>query len=181
MMQFLELVKIRQSDRNFSDKAVSRELMEKCVEASRLAPSACNSQPWRFIIVDEPELRLKVARETYNTIAPFNKFVMQAPVIAVIVIEKPKALAQIGGRIKDKDYYLFDIGITAEHFCLQAAEAGLGTCMIGWFNEKQIKKLLNIPAKRSVGLVIAVGYPEKTEKREKKRKPVSEILNYNTY
>jgi nitroreductase len=179
-MKFLELIKTRQSVRKYSPKPVEREKIERCIEAARLAPSACNSQPWKFIIVDDTELKKKVANETFSTIAPFNKFAIQAPVIIAIVMEKPSLLSQFGGRVKDKDFYLIDIGITAEHFCLQAAEEGLGTCMLGWFNEKNVLKLLDIPAKKRIGLLITLGYTA-DEPRKKIRKEIKEMSNYNKY
>jgi nitroreductase len=179
-MKLLELIKSRQSVRKYSDKPVEKEKIERCIEAARLAPSASNSQPWKFIVVDEPGLNAKVARETYNSIVPFNKFVMQAPVVIAIVMEKPNLLNQVGGRIKDRDFFLIDIGITAEHFCLQATEEGLGTCMLGWFNEKSVIKLLGIPAKKRIGLMIALGYAA-DEPRQKKRKSVTEICSFNKY
>lgn len=180
-MKFIDLVKLRQSVRKYSSKSVEREKIERCLESARLAPSACNSQPWYYIVIDEPILREKVARETYNNIAPFNKFAVEARLMVVIVMEKATALSQIGGRIKNKEYPLIDIGISAEHFCLQAAEEGLGTCMIGWFNEKRLMKLLNIPEKRSIGLIISVGYPDNDMIREKKRKTSDEISAFNQY
>jgi nitroreductase len=180
-MKFLELAEKRQSVRKYSNKAVEREKIDRCLKAAQLAPSACNSQPWHFIIVDEPSLREQLAKETYNTLVAFNKFAVQAPVLVVLVMEKPTAISQIGGRIKNRDFYLMDVGIGAEHFCLQAAEEGLGTCMMGWFNEKKMKKMLGIPDKRSIGLVITLGYPETEEIRPKKRKTVEEISQYNKY
>ncbi|MEI6852429.1 MAG: nitroreductase family protein [Bacteroidota bacterium] len=179
-MNFPELVKTRQSVRKYTTQAVEREKIERCIEAVRLAPSACNSQPWKFIIVDDTELKDRIAKETYNTVVAFNKFVKEAPVIAVIVMEKPTMISQIGGRIKDKDFYLIDIGIAAEHFCLQAAEEGLGTCMLGWFNEKKIAEILHIPKSKRIGLLITLGYSESTL-REKIRKSTVDILNYNRY
>jgi len=179
-MKFLELVNTRQSVRKYSDKAVEKEKIERCIEAARLAPSACNAQPWKFIVVDEPGLKEKVAKETFSTIAPFNKFTLQAPVIVAIVMEKPTMLSQFGGRIKDKDFYLIDIGITAEHFCLQAAEEGLGTCMLGWFNEKAVMKTLDISAKKRIGLLITLGYAA-DEPRKKIRKNKNEMCSYNKY
>jgi nitroreductase len=179
-MNFLELIKLRQSVRKYSDKPVEREKIERCIEAARLAPSACNAQPWKYIVIDEPELKEKVAKETFSTIAPFNKFALQAPVIVAIVMEKPNMLSQFGGRVKDKDFYLIDIGITAEHFCLQATEEGLGTCMLGWFNERVVLKLLNIPARKRIGLLITLGYAA-DKLRQKKRKEVKEMSNYNKY
>jgi nitroreductase len=180
-MKFIELATKRESVRKYTSQLVEREKIERCIEASRIAPSACNSQPWRFVVVDDPVLKQKVASETYNSLISFNKFVQNAPVVVVLVVEKPKIIAQIGGRLKNKDYFLYDIGIVAEHFCLQAAEENLGTCMLGWFNENSIKKLLNIPKNRSIGLLISLGYSENIETRQKIRKNLSDIYNYNSY
>ncbi len=181
-MNFQELIHQRQSVRKYRDKPVEKEKIEKLIESVHLAPSACNSQPWRLVIVDEPELKNKVAKATFNKAISFNKFAAEAPVIAVLVIEKAKPIAQIGGLIKNQEYPEYDIGIAAAHFCLQAAELGLGTCMMGWFNEKKLQKLLNIPKKRKIGLVITLGYPPEDYKLRKKiRKPVEKICGFNTY
>ena len=181
-MDFSELIKIRQSVRSYSDKAVEKEKIEKCLEAARLAPSASNSQPWKYIVVDEEELKNKVADATFDKVVKFNKFALQAPVIIVIVLEKPKIITQIGGEIKKREFPLIDIGISAEHFCLQAAELGLGTCMLGWFDQKRIKDLLNIPKKKTLGLLITLGYsPDDYVLRKKIRKEKSEVIGYNKY
>ncbi|MCF8228319.1 MAG: nitroreductase family protein [Bacteroidales bacterium] len=182
MKNFLELVNDRQSVRRYTDKAVEKEKLELCLEAARLAPSASNSQPWHFIVVDDSELKDKVAHHTYDPLISFNKFVPQAPILVVIVLEKPKVITQIGDVIKKKKYPVIDMGVVAEHFCLQAAELGLGTCMLGWFNQKPIQKLLNIPEKREIGLIITLGYPPEDYKLRKKiRKDINEIVTYNTY
>lgn len=161
---------------------MEREKLNICLEAGRLAPSASNSQPWTFIVVDEPELKDKVARCTFGPLKSFNKFVPQAPVIVVIVMEKAKLTAEIGGRIKNKEYALIDIGIAAEHICLQAAEMGIGSCMLGWFNEKEVKKLLKVPEKKSIPLLITLGYPPKNYRhRDKIRKGKEEVVRYNSY
>jgi nitroreductase len=180
-MNFLDLVKSRFSVRKYKPVPIEKEKLLRCLEASRLAPSASNSQPWKFIVVDNPGLVEKVARETYSAIVPFNKFVLQSPVIVVIVLEKPKLIAQIGGKLKNKEWSLIDIGIAAEHFCLQAAEEGLGTCMLGWYNEKQIQKILNIPSAKTIGLLISIGYPDYETIPVKKRKPIGEVLKFNNY
>lgn len=181
-MDFQELISKRQSVRKYQDKKVEKDKIEKLIEAVHMAPSACNSQPWKLIIVNDPELKSQVAKATFNKAIAFNKFAEEAPVIAVLVIEKAKPIAQIGGLIKNQEYPEYDIGIAAAHFCLQAAEIGLGTCMIGWFNEKKIQKLLNIPRKRKIGLVITLGYPPEDYKiRKKTRKPVDEICGFNSY
>ena len=181
-MTFNELINSRQSVRRYQEKPVEREKIDKIIEAVHVAPSACNSQPWKIIIVDEPGLKNEVAEATFSKTISFNKFAVEAPVIAVLVIEKAKLIAQIGGSIKNLEYPQIDIGIAAAHFCLQAAELGLGTCMIGWFDEKKIKPLLKIPDKRKIGLVITLGYPAEDYKLRKKiRKPQAEICGFNCY
>ncbi len=181
-MTFSELIELRQSVRKYCDIPVEREKIDKILDAVHVAPSACNSQPWKIIIVDNPELKNQVAKATFSKAINFNKFTVEAPVIAVLVIERAKLIAQIGGSIKDMEYPQIDIGIAAAHFCLQAAELGLGTCMIGWFDEKKIRLLLNIPEKRKIGLVITLGYPPVGYKLRKKiRKPLDEICGFNSY
>ncbi len=180
-MDFLEHVKKRFSARKYQNKMVEPEKIARCLEAARLAPSASNSQPWRFIVVDNTALKEKLALETYSAVLTFNKFVHQAPVIVVFVIEKPKLITQIGGRIKNKEYPLIDIGIAAEHFCLQATEEGLATCMLGWFNEKAVKELLHIPKSKTVGLLITIGYHNYETIPAKKRKPAEEVISFNRY
>ena len=179
-MEFSELIKIRQSVRKYQDKLVEKEKIKKIIEAVRLAPSASNSQPWKLIIVDDPELKDKVADATFSKTIAFNKFVPQAPVITVMVIEKPRLITQIGGRIKNREFPLIDIGIAAEHFCLQAAELGLGTCILGWFNEKKVKELLQVPKTKRVPLLISLGYSE-ARTRDKTRKSMEEICSWNKY
>lgn len=181
-MNFQELIKQRQSVRKYTDKPVEREKIDTIIKAVHIAPSACNSQPWRIIIVDDPKLKNEVAKATFSATVSFNRFALQAPVIAILVIEKAKLIAQIGGSIKNQEYPMYDIGIAAAHFCLQAEELGLGTCMIGWFDEKRIQNLLNIPEKRKIGLVITLGYPpENYLLRKKIRKPIEEIHGFNSY
>lgn len=181
-MSFQQLMNQRQSVRKYQDKPVEKEKMEKLIEAVHLAPSASNSQPWKVIIVNEPDLKNRVAKASFNKAISFNKFTVQAPVIAVLVMEKAKLITQIGGSIKNKEFPQYDIGIAAGHFCLQATELGLGTCMIGWFNEKKIQKILKIPKKRKIGLLITLGYPPDDYKLRKKiRKPMDEIYRYNSY
>ncbi|HNQ83255.1 MAG TPA: nitroreductase family protein [Bacteroidales bacterium] len=179
---FLSLVQKRQSVRKYTRKPVEDEKLRRCLEAARLAPSASNSQPWKFIVVNDPELVMKVAKETIGPLSTFNNFVPEAPVILAVVIEKMKVFTKIGASIQDREYPLIDIGIAAEHFCLQAAEEGLGTCMLGWFNEKPIKELLKIPKERRIGLLITLGYaPDDYRLREKIRKKPEEMISFNFY
>lgn len=182
MVKLQELFQKRQSVRKYLPDLVEKEKIDAIIEAVHLAPSACNSQPWKLIIVNDLALKEKVAKATFSKGISFNKFVKEAPVIAVFVIEKAKLIARIGGSIKNQEYPQYDIGIAAEHFCLQATELGLGTCMIGWFDEKRIRHLLNIPKKRKVGLLITLGYPPEDYKlRKKVRKPIEQIFRFNVY
>ena len=181
-MKFSDLIALRQSVRSYEDQPVEKDKLDLLIEAVRLAPSASNSQPWKLIIVDDPELKDKVARATYSSLISFNKFAPQAPILAVLVMEKPKMITQIGGKLKDKEFSLIDIGIAAAHFCLQAADLGLGTCMLGWFDETAIKQLLHIPEKKRIGLVITLGYPKADHPlRQKIRKSPAEMCSSNRY
>ena len=178
----IDLINQRQSVRRYTDQTVEKEKLDRCLHAAMMAPSACNAQPWKFIIVDEPAMVKKVAKETWNKLVAFNKFVEQAPVIIVITIERSPLVPMIGGIIKNKEYPLIDIGIAAEHFCLQATAEGLGTCMLGWFNEKPIQKLLEIPKNRRIGLLISLGYePQGYKQRKKIRKVLEKVVSYNKY
>ena len=106
----------------------------------------------------------------------------KSPLLIVIVMEKAKITAQIGGAIKDKEYPLIDIGIAAEHMCLQAEEDGIGSCMLGWFDEKKIKELLRIPERNTIGLVLSFGYaPDDYPFRKKIRKSEDKVVRKNYY
>lgn len=180
-MSFLDLVNKRYSVRNYKTTAVPQEKVVRCIEAARLAPSACNSQPWKFIIADEGGLVKGLAKAAFKGILDFNHFAFKAPVLVLIVSERQKISAKLGGIAKKKNFSLMDIAIAAEHFCLQAAEEGLGTCIIGWFNEKKVKKILSIPRLKRVELMITVGFSADEKIPPKKRKSMDEILSFNKY
>jgi nitroreductase len=177
-MDFAELVKSRQSDRKYSGKQVEQEKLAQCLEAARLAPSANNSQPWKFIVVDDSELRYQIA--DCSASLGMNKFTFQAPVIIAVVLEKQNILSSMGGMIRRKEYRLMDIGIAVSQFCLQATDLGLGSCIIGWFEEKRVKKLLNIDKRKRVPLLITLGYSD-SPLRKKTRKSIEEISSWNHY
>lgn len=181
-MDFLDLVRTRQSVRSYDpDRPVEKEKIDRCLEALRLAPSACNAQPWKIILIDDPELKEKIAKAAASYVLGFNKFARQAPVLAVVVREEPNLTSKLGTILKNKPYTLMDIGIAVEHFCLQATSEGLGTCIMGWFDEPEVKKLLGIPRNKRAELIIAIGYPAKSEIRTKIREPVDTICSYNRY
>ena len=176
-LRFADLAKIRQSDRKYKDQAVEREKIIQCLETARISPSANNSQPWKFVVVDDFEKKEQIAECSIGL--GMNKFTHQCPVIVAVVLEKQNFMSTIGSMIKNKDYSLFDIGIAVNQFCLQAADLGLGTCIIGWFDEKKIKKILGVRNRR-IPLLISVGYPD-APIRDKVRKPLEMMSSWNEY
>lgn len=179
-IKLLELIQRRQSDRKYNTRPVEPEKLERIIEAGRMSPSACNSQPWKFIVVTDPILVKKLAEAATEKLTGMNMFVAQAPILLIIVRESPNFSSMIGGSIKRKDYSIIDIGIASENICLQATAEGLGSCMIGWFDEKSVRKILGIPANKRVELIITIGYSE-AEFRNKRRKPKEATVSYNKY
>ncbi len=180
-MKFYDLSLKRYSVRKYLDKKVDRELIKKCVEAARIAPSAENVQPWRFLVIDDPEKLNELKKAAFSGVYSVTKWANSAPVI-IVVLAKTDILANtIGTFLQGTQFYLIDIGIATEHLILQATELNLGTCWIGWFNEKKTRKILNIPSKYKIVSLVTLGYFEFNEKRTKKhRKKLDKILFFNS-
>lgn len=180
-MDFLELVSSRQSTRAFDpERVVEKEKLERIMEIARLAPSACNAQPWSFVVVDDPELKNRVADATSSRVLGMNHFTKQAPVHLLLVEEKVNLSSGIGGWIKKKDYAQLDLGIVAAHIVLAAQAEGLGSCIVGWFDEDKVRDLLGIPSSKRVWLDIVIGYGTQPL-RKKSRKPMDALRWYNRY
>ena len=181
-MTLLDVIRQRRSVRRYIDKPVERDKIMLWLEAARLAPSACNSQPWKFIVVDDKELKGRLCSAAFSGIYSVFSFVKKAPVVVAVISEKARFIARVGGLFRGTKFYLIDIGIATEHFVLQAEELGLGTCWIGWFNERAVKSILNVPKDRRVDILIALGYPDRKKLgRPHKREPMSEIATFNSY
>lgn len=180
-MTFLELVNSRASVRTFLQTPVERELLMQCVEAARLAPSANNVQPWRYLIIDDPQVKERLARDAFSGIYQATKWATRAPVLVVLFARLDMMAHRLGKQITGIPYYLLDIGISGEHFVLQAQALGLGTCWIGWFSAKGVKKALDVPGAYRPVSIIAVGYPAHAPKRIKQRKPLTEIYEFNEF
>ncbi|NQT79154.1 MAG: nitroreductase family protein [Candidatus Aminicenantes bacterium] len=178
-LSFLQLVRSRRSIRRYLDKPVEREKILTCIEAARLAPSADNVQPWRFLILDEPDLRTRFAKEVFSGIYSISKFAVKAPVLILILARLDIIANRIGKQIQNISYYYIDIGIAGEHIVLQAEELGLGTCWVGWFNPRKARKFLKIPRKYKIVSLMAVGYYEKKPSKDRKRKALQEIAWFN--
>lgn len=177
-MDFLQLAASRQSDRAYEHRPVEREKLERILQVACLAPSACNAQPWKFVVVDDPELARRVGKAAAGL--GMNRFAKEAPVHILIVEELMNVTSFLGSKIKDKYFPLIDIGIATAHITLAAESEGLGSCIMGWFDEKEIKQLVGIPADKRLLLDVAVGYAAKP-KRKKSRKALDKVVSYNHY
>ncbi|HEY5133397.1 MAG TPA: nitroreductase family protein [Candidatus Krumholzibacteriaceae bacterium] len=173
MGNFIDLVKKRRSIRAYRSDPVPRALIESCIEAVRHAPSASNTQGWRFIVT-EGELKDRLVKRALGGIVVPNRFAFKAPVVVALAMELSLVTHRLGARIKDIDYHLVDAGIAGEHFVLQAAELGLGTCWIGWFNKGAVRKLLRIPGGWDIPALITLGYAAE-EPTPKERRAAADI------
>ena len=179
-MSFLELVKKRESCRKYDSRPVPREAIERCIEAARLAPSACNSQPWRFIVVENPELKNQMDNQIFSGIYTMNSFARQAPVLVVAINKQTDYKTKLAGLFQGINFSFLDLGIACEHFILEAAEQGLGTCWLGWFDKIKVKKILGLSNSEVIASVISLGYPQDLSVREKKRKSFEEICEFRS-
>jgi len=176
---FGELVQRRRSVRRYMPGPVSRSLVDQCLEAARLAPSACNSQPWSFLVVDEPGRRDRLAAAAFAGVYAMCAFARQAPVLVAMVTERSRFSAALGGLWRGVQYNLVDIGIAGEHFALQAAELGLGTCWLGWFDEKAVRRELALPRGTRVDILFALGWPaDAPPPAGQVRRPLDAIRRY---
>jgi nitroreductase len=187
---FRNLVDKRFSCRKFLNQPVEREKIVQCIESARVSPSACNAQPWKFIVVDDIELKQKVVQEATSGIYKISKFLSNAPVIILVLADKGSFLSRAGSLVRNTRFYLIDIGIVCQQLVLQATELGLGSCYVGWFNEKPLKKIFNIPKSIEIPLLICLGYPDEEYKTKdpirrragsELRKPLEEIVFFNSY
>ncbi|MGF0095148.1 nitroreductase family protein [Peptoniphilus sp. SGI.035] len=168
---FKELAKIRQSCRDYDpDRKVEIEKLQTCLDTIKLAPSACNAQPYYYYIVHGDNAKII---SKYLQLGKMNSFTKDVNAFAIVTEENYNLTAKIGSKVKNQDFKSVDIGISTAYFTAEATTLGLSTCIIGWFDEEKIQKFLN--TKSRIRLVIAIGYAKNEEIREKKRK-TSEAL-----
>ena len=174
-MNFYEIAQNRQSCRSYdAEREIEEEKLAAILEATRLSPSACNGQPYH-ITVCKGETAQAVAAATMGM--GMNKFAAQAPVLVVISEESYVKSAALGAKLKGNDYRSIDIGIAAAYLTAEAAAQGLGSCILGWFDDDKIRKLCDLSA--PVRLVITLGYPKEGDPlRAKKRKDLQELVSY---
>ena len=172
-MNFYEIAQNRQSCRSYdATHPVEEEKLSAILESARLSPSACNGQPYHFSVC-RGENAKAVAKATMGM--GMNKFAADAPVMLVIS-EKPYVKsAAVGAKVKNNDYRSIDIGIAAAYITAEAAAQGLGTCILGWFDDDAIRKICSLDG--AVRLVITIGYAKEDDKlRPKKRKEMDELV-----
>ena len=172
-MNFMEIAEYRQSCRSYdAARPVEAEKIEAMLAAARLAPSACNGQPYHFTVC-----RGEVAKEVEKAargVAGLNKFATDAPVV-IVVSEKPYVKsAAMGAKLKNNDYRSIDIGIAVAYLTAEAAAQGLGTCILGWLDDAKIRQICDLD--QPVRLLVTVGYPKEGDPlRKKVRKDLSEL------
>ena len=172
-MNFMEIARARQSCRAYDEtRAVEPEKITAMLEAARIAPSACNGQPYHFTVC-RGKTALEVAKATAGL--GMNKFAVQAPVL-IVVSEKPYVKsAAMGAKVKGNDDRSMDIGIAVAYLTAEATAQGLSTCILGWLDDAKIRSLCGLD--QPVRLVITVGYAKDKTIRPKKRKELSELVS----
>ena len=174
-MEFIELCRIRESCRSYDkDKIIADNIIDEILECARLSPSACNGQPYHITVCrgDAAEV---VAKATQGM--GMNKFTADVPVM-IVISEKPyNSTAAVGSKVKHNDYRSIDIGIVSAYITAEACAQGLSTCILGWLDDKEIRKICSLS--EPVRLVIALGYASENDKlREKKRKDLTELVTF---
>ena len=170
-MHVYEAIATRKSVRTFQDKDVAEDVILRLLEAARLAPSACNQQEWRFVVVREATTRKRLAQAANG-----QKFVGEAPVVLACCAESDGRVMTCGQLC-----YPIDVAIAIDHLTLCAVAEGLGTCWIGAFDEAQVKDILMIPHEIRVVELLPIGYPEDSSPGEKKRLSLNEIVKYERW
>ena len=172
-MNFTEIAKARQSCRAYdAAREVEQEKLDAILEAGRLSPSACNGQPYSFTVCRGETAKAIAACVTGMGM---NKFAVDAPVMIVISEESYVPSAALGAKVKKNDYRSIDIGIAAAYVTAEATAQGLGTCILGWFDDEKLRSICDLD--KPVRLVITLGYAKEGDSlREKKRKPLEELV-----
>jgi len=176
-MTFKELANKRASCRKYSDKKVQDEQIAEILKIAMLAPSACNSQPWKFIAVNDEK-----AAEIPKIVQylGFNKFTDDGSSFIVVCETKAVLMSALDGKMESQKFAQMDIGFAAAHIIFAAEDMGLATCIIGAFDEPKLKDLLKIPDDIDVALVIALGYSD-SEARPKVRKDFDEMVGFGSW
>ncbi|HEX7320692.1 MAG TPA: nitroreductase family protein [bacterium] len=185
-MDVFEAIKWRRSVRKFSPQPIEKERLLQILEAARLAPSSSNRQAWHFVVIDDKKVLEQIPKQVAMGDRLIIPWIKDAPV--VIAGCYAKALSHYIGQIFDHENFLIDISIALTHMVLAATELGIGTCYIGWFNQKKLRSLLGIPSAYKIACLVAMGYPAEKSTLEgiggispRARKDLKEIVSYNKF
>jgi len=171
-MSVLDIIRTRRSVRKYKDDPVPEEVLARVLEAVRLAPSAKNLQPWKFIVVRDRATKRKLAK------AAFDQYFMSDADIVIAACGFPEKAYPRQGRYMNS--WPIDVTIAFEHLILQAEEEGLGTCWIGAFDEAEVKAVLGVPEEVRVLALTPLGRPDESP-RERDRRPLEEIVSYEKF
>lgn len=181
-MELTQAIKERRSIRRFADKAVPRELIEEVVEVARFAPSWKNTQIARYIVIDDKEKIAAIANEKCTYGFEFNiKTILKAPAVVLLTFVEGRSGFEKDGSFstpKGDRWQMFDAGIAAQTFCLAAHEKGLGTVILGYFDDEELKKVIDIPEGQQVGAVIPIGFMTDAEVAAPPRKDVEALVSF---
>ncbi|HUI72041.1 MAG TPA: nitroreductase family protein [Spirochaetia bacterium] len=176
-----KLILERSSIRRYAERPVPDADILSIVEAARLAPSASNGQPWRFVVVKDQQAKKRLSDACFSGIFVRTRFAARAPVIIALCAERAGAV-EAAKSLKDRAMYQLDCGIAGEHLVLRASELGLGTCWIGWFSRRGARRAIGAPFHVRVVSLIALGYPAPDiAPRRKIRKPLDSILSLDSW
>ncbi len=179
--QLMETIVRRRSVRAYAPRPVPREMVLQCLEAASRAPSACAVRPWRFLVVDDPGLKERLAKAAFSGIYSATRFAAAAPVLIVLLTRFDWFVQGAGRQIQGTHYHLLDAGIAGEHLVLRATELGLGTCWIGWYNRRKVRKVLEIPWRYRICALVALGWPaEEIKLHERTAKSAHQIAAFNS-
>lgn len=185
-MDFFELVKWRRSVRKFAPKRIEHEKILQILEAARIAPSSSNRQAWHFVVIDDRSIIELIPKQVVMGEKMVIKWFKDAPL--VIAACYTKAFTHHIAKLFDHENHLVDVSIAMTHIVLAATALGIGTCCVGWFNHKKLKKSLNIPSHYNIAVLVALGYPAENSTKQaignieaRPRKSLQEIVSYNKF
>lgn len=185
-MDVFKAIEWRRSVRKFSPRKIERDKISQVLEAARLAPSSSNRQAWHFVVIDDPSIIAQIPKQVAMGRSLMVPWIKDAPM--VIAGCYTKAYTHVIGQLFGHENHLVDISIALTHIVLAATALGIGTCFVGWFNERKLKKLLKLPLHYNIAALVAMGYPANKSTQEsiggveaRPRKTLEDIVSHNTY
>lgn len=175
-MDYFDLIAQRESCRNYSKEPVEMEKLVKCMEAAILSPSACNSQPYTYLVSNTPEKSEEIA--ACITATGMNGFTVGCPAFVIVLEEKAVLNPGAAKRFDSQRFAQMDVGMSVMQLCLAATEQGLSTCILGCYDEAMLQKLFEIPQEKKIRLVISVGYAASDALRKKRRRTLKEAVEF---